>query len=89
MASKLFVGGIPWKTTEEELRDFFAKVGQVISAIIIKDRATGKSKGFGFVEMSTPEEAKRAVEELNGKELNGRTINVSEARPMKPRDNHR
>lgn len=85
MAKKLFVGGIPFSATEQELRDHFAQAGAVESASIIMDRATGRSKGFGFVEMSTDEEAANAVAKLNGSDLGGRTINVSEARPMAER----
>lgn len=87
MTKKLFVGGISWDTTEASLTDFFSKAGKVISATIIMDRYTGKSKGFGFVEMSTEEEAEKAKNELNGQNLDGRTIAVSEARPQQPRDN--
>lgn len=87
MGNKLFVGGISWDTTEDSLRSFFATVGTVTSATIIKDKFTGKSKGFGFVEMSSPEEAEKAMNELNGKELDGRAVAVSEAKPMVPREN--
>lgn len=88
MAKKLFVGGISWDTTEASLTDFFSKAGTVVSAVIIMDRYTGKSKGFGFVEMSTDEEAEKAKNELNGQSLDGRTIAVSEARPQQPRENN-
>lgn len=88
MAKKLFVGGISWDTTEASLTDFFSKVGSVVSATIIMDRYTGKSKGFGFVEMSTDEEAEKAKNELNGQSLDGRTVAVSEARPQQPRENN-
>ena len=87
MNNKLFVGGLSWDTTEESLRAFFAAVGTVVSAVIITDRYSGKSKGFGFVEMSTPEEAEKAKQELNGQALDGRTITVSEAKPQQPREN--
>lgn len=87
MAQKLFVGGLSWDTTEDALRDFFAQAGTVTSATIITDKFTGKSKGFGFVEMSTEEEAQAAVEQLGGKELDGRTLTVNEARPQAPREN--
>jgi cold-inducible RNA-binding protein len=86
MAAKLFVGGISWDTTEDSLKTFFAEVGSVVSATIITDKYTGRSKGFGFVEMSSDEEAKAAIEKLNGKELDGRNIVVNEAKPMVPRD---
>jgi len=87
MSVKLFVGGIAWSTTEDELRDFFAQVGKVLSVNIIKDKMTGKSKGFGFVEMESEDEAKKAIAELNGKDLGGRNLTVNEARPQAPRDN--
>jgi len=85
MSTKLFVGGIPYTTTEQELQDFFSAVGTVAEVRIISDRFSGRSKGFGFVTMSTEEEAKAAIEQLNDKELGGRTIVVSEARPQQPR----
>lgn len=85
MATKLFVGGISWDTTDDSLKDFFSQAGTVVSANVIKDRYTNRSKGFGFVEMSSEEEAKKAKEELNGKELDGRKINVDDARPQEPR----
>ncbi len=81
MAKKLFVGSIAFKTTDEGLRAFFETVGTVETATIIKDRMTGRSKGFGFVEMSNDDEAMKAIEQLNGKELDGRAIVVNEARP--------
>lgn len=89
MATKLFVGSLAWATTDDSLQAFFSQAGTVTSARVITDRATGRSKGFGFVEMSTDEEAQKAVAELNGKDLDGRTIVVNEARPMEPRDNSR
>ena len=81
MNKKLFVGGIAWKTTEDALRDAFAQAGTVESVAIITDRDTGRSKGFAFVEMATEEEATAAIEMWNGKELDGRSIAVNEARP--------
>lgn len=89
MATKLFIGSLAWATTDDSLSALFSQVGTVVSARVITDRATGRSKGFGFVEMSTEEEAQKAVAELNGKDLDGRTIVVNEARPMEPRDNNR
>ena len=83
MNNKLFVGSLRFATTEEELSELFAAHGQVASARIITDKFTGKSRGFGFVEMGTPEEAQAAMEALNGVELQGRAIAVSEARPMR------
>lgn len=87
MAVKLFVGGLSWDTTDDSLRAFFATVGTVASAKVITDKFSGKSRGFGFVEMSSDDEAKKAIAELNGKELDGRAIVVNEARPMAPREN--
>lgn len=81
MSTRLFVGGLPYSSTEDELKNLFSQVGEVVSAKIIMDRMTGRSKGFGFVEMATPEAAAEAIEKLNGTEFGGRTITVSEARP--------
>lgn len=80
---KLYVGNLNYHTSEEELRKAFEDFGTVDSATIITDRQTGRSKGFGFVEMSSEEEAEKAIEALNGKELGGRTIKVDEARPKR------
>jgi len=85
MGKRLFVGGVSFNTTDDGLRDAFAQAGNVTSAQIIKDRETGRSKGFGFVEYATDEEAAKGVEMWNNKELDGRAIRVSEARPMAPR----
>lgn len=85
MATKLFVGGLPYSMTDDQLQALFAPVGTVTSAKIIKDRETDRSKGFGFVEMGSDDEAKAAINQLNGKEVEGRTINVSEARPQEAR----
>ncbi len=85
MATRLFVGSLAWATTNDSLKDFFSGVGEVVSANVIMDRESGRSKGFGFVEMSSDEEAKKAVDELNGKELDGRPIVVNEARPREER----
>jgi RNA recognition motif-containing protein len=85
MATKLFVGSLAWTTTDDSLKDFFATAGTVVSASVIMDRETNRSKGFGFVEMSSDEEAKAAVDQLNGKELDGRAIVVNEARPREER----
>jgi len=87
MAKKLFVGGISYNTTEDALKDSFAQAGSVDSAVIIMDKMSGRSKGFGFVEMSNDDEAETAIEMWNGKELDGRTLTVNEARPMRPRNN--
>ena len=85
MATKLYVGGLPYSTTEDALRDLFAQAGSVTSATIIMDKMTGRSKGFGFVEMSSDEEASKAIELLDKKEYEGRTLTVNEARPMEAR----
>jgi len=85
MAKKLFVGGLSYDTTEETLKEKFSEAGTVETATVIIDKMTNRSKGFGFVEMSSDEEAQKAVEMFNGKELDGRTITVNEARPMAPR----
>lgn len=85
MATKLFVGSLSWGVNDDMLSEFFAQAGTVASAKVIVDRDSGRSKGFGFVEMSSDDEAKAAVDQLNGKELDGRAINVSEARPREER----
>ncbi len=85
MAKKLYVGNLSYDTTENSLKEAFSQAGAVESATIITDKMSGRSKGFGFVEMSTEEEAQKAVEMLNGKEIDGRTIKVNEARPMEDR----
>ena len=82
MNNKLFVGSLPFSTTEDELREVFSQAGEVASARVITDKFTGKSRGFGFVEMANAEGAQKAIETLNGYELGGRKITVSEARPM-------
>ncbi len=85
MGKKLYVGNLSYDTTEDSFKDLFSQAGKVESVTIITNRMTGRSKGFGFVEMATEEEAKKAKETLNGKELDGRNIVVDEARPMKER----
>ena len=85
MPKKLYVGGIAYETSESALRDAFAQAGAVVSAMIIMDRMTGRSKGFGFVEMSSEAEANAAIEMWNGKDLDGRKLTVNEARPPEPR----
>jgi len=85
MAKKLYVGGLSYNTTEATLKDTFAQAGTVESAVIIIDKMTNRSKGFGFVEMSTDEEAQKAIEMFNGKDLDGRNVTVNEAKPMEPR----
>jgi RNA recognition motif-containing protein len=85
MAKKLYVGNMSYDTTEDTLRDLFAGVGQVESVNIVTDRMSGRPRGFGFVEMSTEEEAQAAISQLNGATLDDRQINVAEARPQRPR----
>jgi RNA recognition motif-containing protein len=85
VANKLFVGNLAYTVTSDQLRDFFASAGTVSSASVISDRDSGRSKGFGFVEMSSDEEAQTAVSQLNGKELEGRQLTVNEARPKPER----
>ena len=79
MATKLFVGGLSYSTTSESLREYFAQCGTVESATVITDRATGQSRGFGFVEMATVAEADQAISQFNGKDLDGRQIRVEKA----------
>ena len=81
MEKKLYVGNLSYDSTQESLTNAFAQFGNVESAIIITDKMTGRSKGFGFVEMSTPAEAQAAIDGMNGKNLDGRDIKVNEARP--------
>lgn len=81
MANKLFVGGLAWTTNDETLGQAFAAAGNVVSASVITDRMSGRSKGFGFVEMGSDEEAQKAIEMFDGKEVDGRTVSVSVARP--------
>ena len=85
MAKKLYVGGLPYSTTEDELRDAFSQAGAVSTATIIMDRMSGRSKGFGFVEMTNDEDAQKAIDMWNGKQFGGRTLTVNEARPMEER----
>lgn len=85
MATKLFVAGLAYSMTDDELNNLFADFGTVNSAQIITDRETNRSKGFGFVEMSTDEESKAAIAGLNGKDMNGRPLTVNEARPREDR----
>ena len=85
MAKKLFVGGLSYETTETTLKETFSQAGTVESATVIIDRMSGRSKGFGFVEMSSEEEAQKAIEMFNGKELDGKNVTVNEAKPLEPR----
>src|ERR1051326_3057724 len=85
MATRLYVGNLSFQNSSEDLRDHFAQIGAVESAQVVEDRMTGRSRGFGFVEMTSPEEAAAAIEQLNGKEFGGRNLTVNEARPRTDR----
>lgn len=87
MAKKLYVGGLPYSTTDTELKDAFSQAGAVESAVIIMDKMSGRSKGFGFVEMTSDGDAQKAIDMWNGKDFGGRSLTVNEARPMEPRRN--
>ncbi|HXG17393.1 MAG TPA: RNA-binding protein [Calidithermus sp.] len=89
MASKLYVGGLSYSTTSEGLKEFFSQCGNVLSATVITDRFSGQSRGFGFVEMSSAEEAQAAISQLNGRELDGRRITVEVSNPQGPRSGGR
>ncbi len=84
-SNKLYVGGLPYSITEDSLEELFAAHGTVESAKVITDRMTGRSRGFGFVEMSSQEEAQQAIDKLNGSDLEGRSLTVNEAKPQEPR----
>ena len=86
MSTRLYVGGIPYRSTEDGLKEAFSQAGQVVSVKVIIDRMTGRSRGFGFVEMATAEEAQKAIELWHGKEFEGRTLTVNEARPLEDRN---
>lgn len=86
MGNKLYVGNLPFTATEQSLADTFADCGTVQSTKIITDRDTGRSKGFGFVEMSSSGEAQKAISRYNGAQMDGRAMTVNEAKPMAPRD---
>jgi RNA recognition motif-containing protein len=85
MSTKLYVGGIPYTSTEQSMKDAFSKAGNVLSASIIIDRMTGRSKGFGFVEMENEEAAQAAINMFNGADFEGRKLTVNVARPLEPR----
>jgi cold-inducible RNA-binding protein len=85
MSMKLYVGNLSFQTTNEDLQQLFEQAGTVESVNLIEDRETGRSRGFGFVEMSSKEEGEKAIEQFNGKEINGRNLNVNEAKPREDR----
>ncbi|HKU76643.1 MAG TPA: RNA-binding protein [Pyrinomonadaceae bacterium] len=85
MSTKLYVGNLAFQTTSEDLQELFAQAGTVSSASVVEDRMTGRSRGFAFVEMSTPEEAAAAIEQMNGREVGGRALKVNEAKPRENR----
>ena len=85
MSKKLYVGGLSYSTTEDELQNLFVDQGTVLSAVVITDRDSGRSKGFGFVEMSSEQEASNAINQLNGKNVDGRNIMVNEAKERAPK----
>ncbi len=85
MSMKLYVGNLAFQTSDEDLQQLFAQLGTVESASVVEDRETGRSRGFGFVEMANREEGEAAIQQLNGKEFNGRNLTVNEARPREDR----
>ncbi len=89
MGQKLYVGNLPYSATEDSLKELFLQCGTIESVTIIMDKETGESKGFGFLEMSTPQEAADAISRMNGTEIDGRTLKVSQAQAKVPRDNAR
>ena len=89
MAMKLYVGNLAFQTSSEDLQELFAQAGTVESASVVEDRETGRSRGFGFVEMATKEEGEAAIAQFNGKEFNGRNLTVNEARPREDRSGGR
>ena len=89
MAKKLYIGGLPYSTTDQELREAFSQAGAVSSAVVIMDKMSGRSKGFGFVEFDSDEDAAKAIDMWNGKDFGGRSLTVNEARPMEPRRDSR
>ena len=86
MGNKIYVGNLPFSVTEKELKELFGPFGEITEAVMISDKFSGRSKGFGFVTFATDESAKKAVDEMNSKDIEGREIKVSEARPMESRE---
>lgn len=89
MSTKLYIGGLPYSVDNTRLEELFAKYGAVVSAQVISDKFTGRSRGFGFVEFENKQDAENAIAEMNGKEIDGRSITVNEARPMAKKDGPR
>ncbi len=89
MSMKLYVGNLSFQTSSEDLQELFAQAGTVESASVVEDRDTGRSRGFGFVEMSSSEEGQAAIQQFNGKEVGGRALNVNEAKPREDRGGSR
>ena len=89
MSMKLYVGNLSFQTSSEDLQELFAKAGTVESAAVVEDRETGRSRGFGFVEMSSKEEGQKAIEQFNGQDMGGRALNVNEAKPREDRGGSR
>jgi cold-inducible RNA-binding protein len=89
MSMKLYVGNMSFETSSDDLQQLFAQAGTVESASVVEDRETGRSRGFGFVEMSSTEEGKAAIEQFNGREMGGRALNVNEAKPREDRGGSR
>ena len=85
MGRKLFVGNLPFETTEQDLEALFGEAGQTDTVTVMRDRMTGRARGFAFVEMATDEDAQKAITQLNGRQLGGRTLTINEARPQTPR----
>ena len=85
MSTRLYVGGVSYSSTDDSLREAFAQAGEVVSATVIKDRESGRSKGFAFVEMASDDDARNAISMFDGKEIDGRTVKVDEARPREER----
>ncbi len=89
MSMKLYVGNLAFQTSSDSLQELFSQVGTVESASVVEDRETGRSRGFGFVEMSTKDEGQAAIAQFNGKEVDGRSLNVNEAKPREDRGGNR